>query len=228
MHSGQGTIIEIRSAYDGLISYKIDCAERLLPAPGQYLLAVEAGSFDSVLPVPLFRVDTVSQEIFKSPFATPISWRPGITLNLRGPLGKGFQLPSDTHHMALAACDETIARLLPLIDLVPDVDIAIFTSQPLPSLPLTVEAHPLSALPDALLWADFLAIDVNLERLETLRQTLALDERQPTPCLAQALIVSPMPCGALADCGVCAVPAKKGHLLTCKDGPVFDLNRLKW
>jgi NAD(P)H-flavin reductase len=37
-----------------------------------------------------------------------------------------------------------------------------------------------------------------------------------------------MPCSGLADCGVCAVPARRGYKLACKDGPVFDLDELDW
>ena len=43
---------------------------------------------------------------------------------------------------------------------------------------------------------------------------------------AQALVRTPMPCGALADCGVCTVRTSRGPKLACKDGPVFDLSLL--
>jgi NAD(P)H-flavin reductase len=40
------------------------------------------------------------------------------------------------------------------------------------------------------------------------------------------LVVAPMPCGGLAECGVCAVTTRRGWKLACKDGPVFDLGEL--
>jgi hypothetical protein len=43
---------------------------------------------------------------------------------------------------------------------------------------------------------------------------------------AQALVITPMPCGGIAECGVCAVTARRGWKLACKDGPVFDLTEL--
>jgi hypothetical protein len=35
-----------------------------------------------------------------------------------------------------------------------------------------------------------------------------------------------MPCGGLAECGVCALPAHRGWKLLCKDGPVLELGEL--
>jgi hypothetical protein len=41
---------------------------------------------------------------------------------------------------------------------------------------------------------------------------------------AQVLVVTPAPCGGLAECGVCAVTTRRGWKMACKDGPVFSLN----
>jgi dihydroorotate dehydrogenase electron transfer subunit len=40
---------------------------------------------------------------------------------------------------------------------------------------------------------------------------------------AQVLVGTPIPCGGIADCGVCAVNTKSSWMLACEDGPVFDL-----
>jgi dihydroorotate dehydrogenase electron transfer subunit len=62
-----------------------------------------------------------------------------------------------------------------------------------------------------------------------LRKSLQLRAHEYLPCPAQVLVTSPMPCGGIAECGVCALPLrKKGYVLTCKDGPVFNLNQLRW
>jgi hypothetical protein len=228
MQIGTGKITEIFSALDGCVSLRVDCPPNLVPGPGQYLLAFDERDADAVLAVPLFRVGPASQLVFQGNSDLPEGWGPGTTLRLRGPLGKGFNIPVDARHLALAAFGETISRLFPLIDLIPDADIAAFSNVPLTDLPLEIEAHPLSSLSETLRWADYLAIDIPLDRLDSLRRTLGLDVQQGLPCLAQALILSPMPCGALAECGVCAVPARKGYKLACKDGPVFELNQLKW
>jgi hypothetical protein len=40
---------------------------------------------------------------------------------------------------------------------------------------------------------------------------------------SQVLIHTQMPCGAAAECGVCAVTTRSSWKLACKDGPVFDM-----
>ena len=238
MRIGTGKITEIISGFDEKVSFRMDCPLEMMPVPGEYLLACDPGAADSVLPAPLFRVGISPQATFQSSFDRPPGWTPGTTLSLRGPLGKGFDIPSDTRHLALAAFGESIARLLPLVPQAQELgaDIALFiparhhpgSPSHLPSLPAALEINPLSALPEALTWADTLALDFPLTNLPTLRQTLGIDPHDHLPCHAQALIATPMPCGAIAGCGVCAVPARKGYQLACKDGPVFDLNQLNW
>jgi len=43
---------------------------------------------------------------------------------------------------------------------------------------------------------------------------------------AQVLVRTPVPCGGIAECGVCAVTLKSEWKLACKDGPVFDWGEL--
>ena len=95
-------------------------------------------------------------------------------------------------------------------------------------MPASYEINPLRLLPDALAWADFLALDAPLPRLAELRSLLGLRPDQHLPCLAQVLVETPMPCGGVAECGVCAVPARRGWKLACQDGPVFNLDELEW
>jgi hypothetical protein len=149
---------------------------------------------------------------------------------LRGPLGHGFQLPGGLRHLALAALDRRTDRLLSLAEaaFALGADVALAADIALPRLPASLELLPLSALPEILPWADLLALDLPLEKLPQLRDSLGLGLDTGLPCPAQALVVTPMPCMALAECGVCAVPARRGWKLACQDGPVFDLRDLNW
>ena len=151
-------------------------------------------------------------------------------MTLRGPLGRGFSWPALLRKLALAALGGTVARLMPLLHaaLAQDASVALFASGPLPSLPPAVEVNPLDVLPDAPAWADFLALDLPLHALADLRMVVGAGSGWRTPCPAQALIVTPMPCAGLAECGACAVPARGGWKLACQDGPVFDLHALDW
>jgi dihydroorotate dehydrogenase electron transfer subunit len=127
----------------------------------------------------------------------------------------------------------TAARLLPLAQKAAQqgADIAWFTDVPLPVLPAAYELNPLKALPDSVGWADFLALDLPLALLPKLRELLGQTEEPAgynLACPGQALIYTSMPCGGVAECGVCAVPMRHGWKLACQDGPVFALNRLAW
>jgi hypothetical protein len=224
----KGLILEVSVEVDATQSIKLDCGPEMIPAPGEYLLAHDPGAIDSFLPVSLFVAGDSSQGNLQVVSSSLPNWQPGTQLALRGPLGRGYRLPADIRKLALAALGETTLRLLPLLHLCPDADIAIFTDAALPQLSPKIEINPLELLPDALSWASFLALDIPYQKLDSLRQILGLVPHERPPCPSQALISIPMPCGALADCSVCAVPARRGYKLACKDGPVFDLNNLRW
>jgi hypothetical protein len=133
-----------------------------------------------------------------------------------------------------------MARLLPVVrgTLSQGAAVVLFTDLPLPSLPSDLEVQPLGALPEELYWPDFLALDLAAEQLPDIRAILKLNPFVVIPYPVQALILSPMPCGGAADCGVCAVPGRglaprasgprSAWKLPCKDGPVFDLKELEW
>lgn len=234
MQMDTGKITVVHLAEDGTRSARIDCPSALIPNPGQYLLAYTADGLDTILGWPLFPVglhQPLDESVAPRLGAIPTSWSPGAVLHLRGPLGCGFSIPQNTHHLALASLGKSASRLLPLVNpaLESGADIAIFSEPPLPVLPSALEIHPLSALADNLAWADFLAVDLPLEKLPNLREILGLEPYESLPCQAQALITTPMPCAAIGDCGACAVPLRQGrYALACKDGPVFELISLEW
>ena len=153
-----------------------------------------------------------------------------MTLALRGPLGQGFSLPENARRLALISLAESPARLLPLASqaVKEHLAVALFTDAPLAGLPAALEIQPLSALSEALSWADFIALELPLGALPELRPRLGLSAADRLPCPAQALITTPMPCAGMAECGACAVPSQRGWKLACKDGPVFNLNELSW
>jgi len=236
MKSVAGKVSEIHSALDGFVALKITCPTKMLPAPGQYLAAHRPGTAHSFLTDSLFPAGFSSQitvgasTILNTISSEPDLWLPGTSLRLFGPLGRGFSLPKEIRRLALIALGDTAARLFPLIPITLDLgaDITLFAQVALPQLPTAVEIHPLTALPDMLSWADFVALDLPLKSLSVLRTTLGLMPHTQLSCQAQALITSPMPCTGMAACGVCAVPARRGYKLACKHGPVFDLSTLRW
>jgi dihydroorotate dehydrogenase electron transfer subunit len=221
MKSGKGQVSEIYLDAGARIS----CPPELIPAPGQYLLASDAS--DSPLPVPLFYTDSAPEGFLAaSPF--PECWMPGLQVSLRGPLGRGFGVPIAARKIALVAYDDVPSRLRGLIRpaLKHGSAVVLVSDFAADNLSDEVEAQPLSALQDVLAWADFAAFDVARVNLFELREKLRIMKQAQAACEAQVLIRTAVPCGGVADCGVCGVSLKSGWQLACKDGPVFDLREI--
>ncbi len=230
MHTGNGHITEL-ILVDGCRYTRLACPENLIPAPGQYLLASDGS--DSILPVPIFYTDSAPGGFIST---ASEKWTPGEMLYLRGPLGRGFSLPTSARKVGLVAFDNSPACLRGLIQpaLKQEASVVMVSDWNGDDLPDEVEVHPLSALEEILKWADYVAIDIDrenlrqfMERLEQRNQLSAVRARvELSRNDAQVLIHTPMPCGGIAECGVCAVATKSGWQMACKDGPVFDLNDL--
>ncbi len=222
---GSGTIAQV-TLMDGEPAADITCASGLVPAPGQYLLAHRSGS-DAPLADVLFRAELTADGFVAAP-PIPETWLPGSKLHLRGPLGHGFVLPRHARRIALIAVDGAPRRLLALVGSAHDRDgsIALLCENAPEDLPLHIEVQPLSALLDVLRWADYAALDVARDSLPDLGKLLGPAAHRPGLPQAEVLVRVPMPCGALAECGVCAVKLRRGIGLACDQGPVFDLDLL--
>jgi len=238
MRTHQGRITAVQIDEQGRQGIWIACPTAARPAPGQYLSAYAPQDSDAPLAMTLFLGETQEEEAKQThtPFLAlpaapmPAAWLPGTELSLRGPLGNGFRLPANLRRLALAALGDTSARLLPLARqaLAQGTDIALFTDYVPAALPSSLEVQPLAALPEVLGWAETLALDLPLSALPDLRRRLHIDRDYRLAFPAQALVLADMPCAALAACGACAVPARRGWKLACADGPVFDLEELEW
>jgi hypothetical protein len=225
MKQGTGQLTEL-TLENGLTGGRLLCPQSLIPFPGQYLLAHEPVS-DSPLPAPVFSAGSFPGGFLVAP-PLPPTWRPGTSLSLRGPLGRGFSMPASARCIALVALGDTAARLKPLLAVALEQSalVALVSDLDFPDLPPEVEVQPVSALRNVAQWADYMALDLYRESLPGLREMLGLGEEAGVKMEAQALVLTPMPCGGIAECGVCAVTARRGWKLACKDGPVFDLTEL--
>ncbi len=128
-------------------------------------------------------------------------------LHLRGPLGRGFSLPLAARRVGLVAFDDSPARLRGLIRpaLKQDAAVVLVSNSSPDNLPDDVEVQPLSALDDILEWADYAAFDVARENLHQLRERRGKRNPLAAEMDAQVLVRTPVPCGGIAECGVCAV-----------------------
>jgi len=224
MHIGKGQVLEL-ILENGLRIARISCPVDLIPSPGQYLLAGDAS--DSPLPVSLFSTESAPGS-FISSAPIPETWTPGAKITLRGPLGHGFDLPASARKVALVPFDDSSSRLRSLIKPALKQGAAVVLVSDLDGerLPDEVEIQPFSALDEILAWADFVAFNVARENLPGLRERLGVLGQLSVKKEAQVLVHTPVPCGGVAECGVCAVTLKSSWKLACKDGPVFDLREI--
>jgi hypothetical protein len=214
MRNSQGQLLEIYLDSRA----QILCPPQLIPAPGQYILAHAPSSGDP-LAVPVFFSDSVSNGFRAAPYL-PLSWAPGTQLNLRGPLGHGFTVPAAARKIALIAFDDSPERLRGLIPIAfkQEAEVVLVSDVAAHDLPEAVEVQPLQALKDICHWADYAAFDVARENLNQVGEMLGVVNQTQ----AQVLVRAPMPCGAIAECGVCSIIIRYEWKMICKDGPVFD------
>lgn len=222
MHTGTGRIVELLLE-NGCRYARISCPDSLVPGPGQYLLAGHASL--SLLPVPIFHTNFSPQGFIGPALET---WKPGDLLALRGPLGRGFSLPASAHRVGLIAFDGPPSRLRGLIApaLQQAASVVLLCDSSADHLPDVVEIQPVSAMRDIFQWADYIALDVERANLNVLLEKLGEATPRPARSRAQILVGTPMPCGGIADCGVCALTTRYNWKLICKDGPVFDLREI--
>ena len=225
MHTGKGQILEL-ILEDGVRHLRVACPASLIPSPGQYLFAGDES--DAALPVPLFHTDSAPQG-FIATGSIPDSWRPGVILRLRGPLGRGFSLPASARKVGLIAWNYSPARLRGLIQpaLRQGAAVVVVCESNPEYLPDDVEVQPLAALQDIVEWSDYVAFDVEREKLDQLQERLGRLSRVVAAKEMQVLVQTPIPCGGIAECGVCAVKLRSTWELACKEGPVFDWAELE-
>ena len=221
MYMDKGQVTEL-ILDNGFRHARISCSEKLIPSPGQYLLAGSASEPD-LLPVSLFSTESASESFIASA-PIPVSWTPGTELTLRGPLGHGFAVPQSARKVALVAFDDQPARIQGLIHLAlkQAAAVVLICNENISQLPNDVEVQPLSTLADIVQWADYVAVDVMRANLLELKQMLREQNQALVKNEAQILVRAEMPCGGVAECGVCALNLKSDWKMICKDGPVFN------
>lgn len=219
-------LIELRFNPAGLEGV-LACPPTIRPLPGQYLLAFAPGQTEA-LAVPLFPAGQSGEFLRVAP-PLPVSWAAGMRLQVRGPLGNGFRLPAAARKVALAPLDCGPERLLALAELAlaQDAAVALYSAEIPDGLPSAVEVLLPEQLKDTVEWADYLALDLGNGQPGRWKEAIGLEDGKKLPFPGQALVRTPILCGGVGECGVCAVRTRSGWALACKDGPVFDVEMLE-
>jgi NAD(P)H-flavin reductase len=230
MNPRPATILEIQQNLNGTRQAVVSWPERKKPLPGQYFQAFNPAEQDAPAAVSIFPGGLPEPDLLPNTWTTappiPNSWNPADEILLRGPLGNGFTIPEGATRIALAAFGEFAAYLLPIVRevLATKGEVALFTDSLFPNLPTSIEVNPLSSLADGIRWSDYLAGCTTITMVPETRSILRKMGANPN---TEVLVLSPMPCGAMAACGVCALRTRAGKTrLVCEDGPVFPFQEL--
>jgi len=165
----------------------------------------------------------------------------GSAINVVGPLGNGFFVPSTVRRMLLLADLATAPRLLPLVDDILDrngqvslVVAGTLSAEPLRAiLPLAVEIHQVrsavdwaATVADGIRWADQICAALPSTHYSALADQISHLRYRLEPGFALMLAEADLACG-FGACLACVVPLANGSLTrACVHGPVFDLLEL--
>jgi hypothetical protein len=160
---------------------------------------------------------------------TDSSWRPGMTLSALGPIGSGFAPPTGARRWLLLALQDSWHTLQPLVQQPwrGQAAIAAWADPPLSTADLPPEVEIAASPSDALGWADYAALALPAAGMSGAAKAFNLPLPESLPEASQVLIITDMPCG-FGVCNVCAVKAKRGWTLACRQGPVFACGALPW
>jgi hypothetical protein len=208
----------------------IGLREKSIPRPGQYLQAHTEDPLE-VVPTTLFPAGVPfienGEALLHISGSLPEGWSPGTKLNIRGPLGNGFSLPKRARRLALISLGPNLGNLLPLAHaaLQQKTEVALLAENTPINIPLGIEMQGLSEVSNAVAWADHIAVAVSADQIETM-QAVFVATGIPKRLAIEVLVLSPMPCGGNARCGVCALETSRGIRFPCEDGPVFALPQI--
>jgi dihydroorotate dehydrogenase electron transfer subunit len=232
-----------------------------VPAPGSGLAAGRfvLADLGGYLRTPLFPASLDAPGMEGEGFAALVPpthpaavLRPGDRVDLIGPCGQGFDVPTATRRLLLVASTAHLPVLLPLASQKPGFperpgfSVALLLSAataaelyPIQLLPPALEVHVvtidgsaghrgsvLDLFPDLVRWADCVCVADDPALYPALAETVRDVRVGLGHRFAQALVAPPIACGVGA-CQGCAVPVARGTKLACTDGPVFDLLDLR-
>ncbi len=223
--------------------------------PGQFLLLRCADRFTCYLRRPIFPIPLPQAQfsLLLRPDPDPgLAWlsarQPGDTLDVIGPLGRGFPLPKSVRHLLLVSDTPAIGPLLGQMDRAVAAGSAVTlalggsrasTLYPVAALPPAVEFQAATLdgslgyrgpvtdlLPDLLRWADLTCLVGTIPFYRAVYgQMVQVRLRAEANFLYGLVTDSPLACGVGA-CLSCTVTTVNGPKLSCVDGPVFDLTEL--
>ncbi len=217
------------SAVEGEVMIRLSSGEQLPFSAGQLWIGFHDPMAD-LLPTALYPAMDERGEWYLAG-AIPSGWQAGGRLSIHGPIGRGFTLPRSSRRVACVSLDEGVHYLMPLMQqAVRQGAEIVFCGERSPlRLPALIEVFSLNQREEWWQWADFIAVQGSLAAVAAFFKEI--DEKFSLPSKkdgVEVMVRQPVYCAGMAECGVCAIPARKGWLLACRKGVVFDYSQINW
>jgi len=212
--------------------------------PGQFVMARASAGRDPYLrlPLPIHRFREHGIALLYRPSQSGHAWlsarRPGDTLDLLGPGGAGFALPTGVANVAVICQGTGLAPSIGILDRVAGPSQLILgtatASQAYPRelLPSEVEYAPhiglsqgdafWQAVTAACRWANHVYAVGPTPFYRQLLRVWESTRLRPQPDALQVWVEVDMACG-MGVCDGCLVETKQGPRHACTDGPAFNL-----
>lgn len=219
----------MNSGVKGEVFIRLKTDEQLPLKAGQLWFGVY-DPLEELLPTGLYTAMDEQGEWYLAG-AVPAGWQTGIRLTIQGPVGSGFNLPPAARRVVCVSLDERAHYLMPVMlqALALGAEVVFAGEQNPLRLPELVEVFGLERWEEWWDWADYIAVQGSLPAAAAFFQKI--DRQKPSGikrAIAEVLIRQSVFCGGMAECGVCAVPLRRGLSLICRHGPVFDAFQVDW
>lgn len=212
--------------------------------PGQFVMARAGEAHDPYLrlPLPIHRFREGGIALLFRPSQPGYAWlgtrHPGDVLDLLGPGGTGFALPSGVANVALICQGAALAPLVGVLDRVSgptQLILGVATAAqayPRELLPTDVEYAPhvgfalgdafWQAVTGACRWANHVYAAGPTPMLRQLLRIWESTHLRPQPEACQAWVEADLACG-MGVCDGCLIETRRGPRRVCTDGPAFNL-----
>jgi len=191
--------------------------------PGQFLLAYCPEKDNRIRDI-YYALD-LDNGYFSIPAS--LNWDIGDKLIFKGPIGKGFSKLDIYENILCINLSAEIAGLSGLmqVSVKTNKNIAFYGKHQPVLMDQSIEIIVQDMLIDTTQWADFIAIETNIEDLFSNQNFIEKIKLAGIP--VEVIIHSPILCSGEANCMVCSIKTKKGWVKTCQSGSVFNLNELE-
>jgi len=216
--------------------------------PGQFVMVRCGHGYDPYLryPLPIHRLRPQGIALYFRSSEPSIAWlgaqQIGETVDLLGPCGRGFDLPSELSNLTLIYQGMGIGPLAAILDRT-RCAVQIISEAPTPSqvyprelLPRFVEFLPFvgheqsealwHAVEGACRWSERVYAAGSRGLCHRLAQSIARSRFGLREGIAQVWVEAEMACGR-GICQSCLTETRSGLKHACLDGPVFDLANLE-